>query len=175
MMKQYGTNKGFTLIELLVVISIIGLLSSVVLASLNSARGKAKDAAIKENLHQLSTVMALDYDQYGSYCSLHRGWITATAGNCDTVFPDNGDVYMPQIRAICNTIYANAGENNWGSPGQYKIHAAIDGTHSCLNSYSIMVFLNDGKWYCMGSSGASGEYVSYGDPPNSNPGCYGNP
>lgn len=36
-------NRGFTLIELLVVISIIGLLASVVLSSLNSAWVNARD------------------------------------------------------------------------------------------------------------------------------------
>lgn len=79
-------NKGFTLIELLVVIAIIGILASVVLASLNSARGKAKDAAIKEGVHQMEQLMALNYSDYGSYCHLNPGyWVTASGVTCDTI------------------------------------------------------------------------------------------
>ena len=69
-------NKGFTLIELLVVIAIIGVLSSVVLASLNSARNKAKDAAIKVAVGQMANLMALEWDSNQSYCNLQYGWIT---------------------------------------------------------------------------------------------------
>lgn len=50
-------NKGFTLIELLVVISIIGMLSSVVLGSLSSARQKAKNSFVSSSM--LSYVKAL--------------------------------------------------------------------------------------------------------------------
>jgi len=58
-------NKGFTLIELLVVIAIIGILSSVVLASLNTVRAKARDAKRAEEMHSIYLAINLYYDQYG--------------------------------------------------------------------------------------------------------------
>lgn len=67
-----NVNKGFTLIELLVVIAIIGILSSVVLASLNTARNKGADAATKSQLASMRAAAEIYYDTsltYGGLCA----------------------------------------------------------------------------------------------------------
>ncbi|HEY4517664.1 MAG TPA: type II secretion system protein [Candidatus Paceibacterota bacterium] len=61
-----NTKRGFTLIELLVVIAIIGILSSVVLVSLNTARNKGADAATKSQLAQVRSQAELFYDGNGN-------------------------------------------------------------------------------------------------------------
>ncbi len=58
-------SQGFTLIELLVVVAIIGLLSSVVLASLNTARAKARDSRKQEDFHSITIALQEFYDSYG--------------------------------------------------------------------------------------------------------------
>ena len=63
-------KRGFTLIELLVVIAIIGLLSSIVLASLNTAREKARDAKRQGDLHSLQTAIETYYTTY-MVCTHH--------------------------------------------------------------------------------------------------------
>ncbi len=71
--------RGFTLIELLVVIAIIGILSSVVLASLNTARNRGADAAVKSNLANARAEAELFYDQnnnsYTGVCGTAAGAI----------------------------------------------------------------------------------------------------
>ena len=66
-------KKGFTLIELLVVVAIIGVLASVVLASLNSAREKGKIAAIKSNLKNMIPEAEIAYDTAGDYSTACAG------------------------------------------------------------------------------------------------------
>jgi len=60
-------KRGFTLIELMVVISIIGLLSSIVLASLTNARRKAQDARLISDMINLRTAAEIYRSTTGSY------------------------------------------------------------------------------------------------------------
>jgi type II secretion system protein G len=69
-------KRGFTLIELLVVIAIIGILSSVVLASLNSARQKGRDARRISDIKQLQLALELFYDANQSYPTTTAGLIS---------------------------------------------------------------------------------------------------
>jgi prepilin-type N-terminal cleavage/methylation domain-containing protein len=65
--KKIKNTRGFTLIELLVVIAIIGILSSVVLASLNTARADARDAQRSQDMQQLQTAIELCASGMGDY------------------------------------------------------------------------------------------------------------
>lgn len=68
MKKLRNKNKaGFTLIELLVVIAIIGLLASVVLLALNSARAKSRDAKRLADIRQIASAFELYFNDNNAY------------------------------------------------------------------------------------------------------------
>jgi prepilin-type N-terminal cleavage/methylation domain-containing protein len=79
-------SRGFTLIELLVVIAIIGILSSVVLASLNSARQKGADAAVRSNISNARSQAELYYDANGSSGYTNICASGATAGGVQGIY-----------------------------------------------------------------------------------------
>jgi type II secretory pathway pseudopilin PulG len=136
-------------------VAIIGLLSSVVLASLNSARGKAKNAAVKQEVRELAKLFELEYNDNGSYTNLNTNscsWVTISSSNCNSFFTGT---YAVQARNICNNIVSNAKTDLWVSPGYgLLICNPIDGS----KKYSIMAALNDNPssyFFCSGSSGTS--------------------
>ncbi len=83
-------NKGFTLIELLLVIAIIGILSSVILVSLNSARKKARDARRLAEIKSVESALDVYFTVHGQYpMSDHDGCGNWDVGNQDCTFLGN--------------------------------------------------------------------------------------
>jgi prepilin-type N-terminal cleavage/methylation domain-containing protein len=141
-----GHKSGFTLIELLVVIAIIGILSSVVLASLNSARQKGRDAKRISDIKQIQLALELYYDANGKY--------PATVSSTTLVTP--GYIAALPTDPVGGTEYSYAAYYVTGGTASictsYHVGASLEGTsNSVLASDSDTLTTPDGYTKCTGS------------------------
>jgi prepilin-type N-terminal cleavage/methylation domain-containing protein len=143
-------NKGFTLVELLVVISIVGLLSSVVFASVNVSRKKAADSSIKATLSGLRNQALLVYDNVGCYAysnSCSMGGYTS-AGRCSDAFGAGDSIFD---NALIKPAITSAYNTSGGTSRANCVQAANGG------AWAIAVALKTvttNSW-CVDSTGAS--------------------
>ncbi|MCX6753850.1 MAG: type II secretion system protein [Candidatus Nomurabacteria bacterium] len=151
-------NKGFTLIELLVVIAIIGILASVVLASLSSARNKGKDAAVKSQLSSMRAQAEIFYSTAETYVGICTGDIATvpgafggTGGLLTAIVASEG--VSTSVNAV-NTVAGNA----ITSPYSVTCHSVADAWVAEAPLVSVAaVSPATVKMYCVDSTGASKE------------------
>ena len=137
-------SRGFTLIELLVVIAIIGVLSAVVLASLNTARSKGNDAAIASNLNALRAQATLYYDENGSYGPAITASVSNDCATAGTVFADTN--VIAQIAAA---------EDANGVALGVTCNIISDGTVASGYAVSAALMATAGEYFCVDSTGVA--------------------
>ena len=122
---------GFTLIELLVVIAIIGLLSTLAVVALHSARQRSRDAKRVSDIRQIQTALELGYSEVGAYPTAASPGVTLGDASHQVLCNNGGSVFQAN-QTGCTTVYMGLVPSNPspnGAPYTY-ISSATNGTYS---------------------------------------------
>lgn len=135
--KKLGKG-GFTLIELLVVIAIIGVLASIVLASLNNARKKSRDARRITDIKQIQLALELYFDGKGNAYPVYAATCAQSGGAFGLeALVTNG--FIPQVprdplSSVTTAICYKYATPSSGSLTTYHLAATIeDSANPALN------------------------------------------
>ncbi len=128
-------KKGFTLIELLIVVAIIGLLSTLAVVSLGSARVKARDSKRLADLKQLQTALELYYTDQNAYPPAPAVALGTGAASClnATGFGNTG-CSSPYMGAVPADPKSPAVYTYTAASSSYSISATLEGTVSGLSA-----------------------------------------
>ena len=96
-------RKGFTLIELLVVIAIIGILSTLAVVALNSARQRSRDAKRVSDIRQIQTALELGFSEVSNYPTASA--IALGTANYDVLCNNSGTAAFQADVTGCTTVY----------------------------------------------------------------------
>lgn len=100
-------KKGFTLIELLVVISVIGVLTTLVMANLNAARERGRDVARKSDLRNIQAALRLYYNDLKTYPASNSSGQILGCGNAGTSACAWGEQWAKSGTVYMNTLPAD--------------------------------------------------------------------
>ncbi|MBI2120107.1 MAG: type II secretion system protein [Parcubacteria group bacterium] len=126
-----NNKKGFTLIELLVVIAIIAILSTVVMAGLNSARAKGRDAKRLSDIKQAQAAFEMYYDSCAGYPNAFT--TAANTGCTGTTNLGSFLATIPLNPTPGGTTYAYAPVTA-ATRASYTLTFTLEGTSGSLDS-----------------------------------------
>lgn len=159
--------RGFTLIELLVVITIIGLLASTILASMQNSRVAARDAQRIQEARQLVNSLELYRNQNGRYPCSGGSLLCAVGsagGAAEATLKNTSGTYAGMAATLRTGLGFQPGADPMNATAiRYRVRSASGNSNDNTDptGYSVVVFLEKQNTYCQITVGGGHAAYSY--------------